>query len=158
MRQLIFPNLRRKLILDLFLQEDRPIIVHTYLKPNLLKALLAFAATLLLWSCAPGEEKQNMQASHLAKAPKEDTPKLSPEEFQKHHDLAERFVKTHFLRGRFNGSILVAKNGVPVYERYIGYRDLRTKDSLTAETPLQIASTSKPFTAAAILKLVQYGG
>ncbi|RYD94903.1 MAG: class A beta-lactamase-related serine hydrolase, partial [Sphingobacteriales bacterium] len=52
---------------------------------------------------------------------------------------------------------LIAKNGVPVYEHYQGFRDLKTRDSMTAETPLQIASTSKPFTAAAVLQLVEKG-
>ncbi|GAB4091999.1 serine hydrolase domain-containing protein [Flaviaesturariibacter terrae] len=81
-----------------------------------------------------------------------------PEDVRKrYHDNIEAFMKrTGFLR-TFNGSILIAKNGVPVYEYYGGYRDYKTKDSLTAETPLQIASTSKPFTAAAVLQLVEKG-
>ena len=44
-----------------------------------------------------------------------------------------------------------------MYEEYLGYKNIRTKDTLTAETPLQIASTSKTMTSAAVLQLVQQG-
>lgn len=84
-------------------------------------------------------------------------PALSEEEKKKYHDLVSYFLERNLLRGSFNGAILVAKNGVPVYERYVGFRDLRTRDSITADTKFQIASTSKPFTAAAVLQLVQQG-
>ncbi|HEX2533635.1 MAG TPA: serine hydrolase domain-containing protein [Chitinophagaceae bacterium] len=68
-----------------------------------------------------------------------------------------QFLESSLLRGSFNGGILVAKNGVIVYENYKGFRDFRTKDSLLAETPLQIASTSKTFTGVAIMRLAQEG-
>jgi CubicO group peptidase (beta-lactamase class C family) len=51
----------------------------------------------------------------------------------------------------------VAKNGVVVYEKYVGYKNIRTKDTLTPLTPLQIASTSKTLTSAAVLQLIQQG-
>lgn len=82
---------------------------------------------------------------------------LSPQEKQHYHKAVEAYLNSSLLRSGFNGSILVAKNGEVVYERYVGYKNFQTKDTLTSETPLQIASTSKPFTAAAILKLVQEG-
>jgi CubicO group peptidase (beta-lactamase class C family) len=82
---------------------------------------------------------------------------LPDDEKKKYYQLVANFLDSTLLRGSFNGSILVAKNGVPVYEEYIGYRDIRTKDTLTAESPQQIASTSKPFTAGAILRLAQEG-
>ena len=57
------------------------------------------------------------------------------------------------IKKGFNGSILVAKDGAIIYEKYVGYADLRKKDSLTAATPLHIASTGKTFTAMAMLRL-----
>ncbi|HWJ89706.1 MAG TPA: serine hydrolase domain-containing protein [Flavisolibacter sp.] len=109
-----------------------------------------------LWSCQSSANK--------IEAPKKDSlisvepaPSLAPAEYKKYHDLVSNFVERNLSERRFNGGILVAKNGVPVYERYSGFSNLRTKDSLTAETPLQIASTGKTLTAAAILKLVQEG-
>lgn len=62
------------------------------------------------------------------------------------------------LNGRFNGSILVAKDGVILFERYKGFRDiLHKKDSINEHTPFHLASVSKTFTAMATLKLWQEG-
>ncbi len=57
----------------------------------------------------------------------------------------------------FSGGILVAKNGHILYENYRGFADRTKKDSITAETPFHVASTSKTFTAIAILQLVEQG-
>jgi CubicO group peptidase (beta-lactamase class C family) len=84
-------------------------------------------------------------------------PELSEAERKKYHQEVDHFFNTTLLRSGFNGGILVAKNGTIVYERYTGFKDPRKKDSLTAETPTQIASTSKTFTSAAVLRLVQQG-
>jgi CubicO group peptidase (beta-lactamase class C family) len=78
-------------------------------------------------------------------------------EKQKYHDAVDNFLNHSLLRTDFSGSILVAKNGTIVYEKYVGNKDNQTKESITAETPLQIASTSKTFTAVAILRLIQEG-
>ena len=76
----------------------------------------------------------------------------------KRYVLPKDYLNATLLRRKhFSGSILVAKNGTIVYERYVGYRDRRVKDSITANTPLQIASTGKTFTGGAVLKLVQEG-
>lgn len=118
--------------------------------------VLAIVLPLLCWGCQSGKGKELSKDTQVFKAvaPK---PYLSEEEKKKYHDLVENFLQHNLLRGSFNGAILVAKNGVPVYEHYQGFRDLHTKDSITAETQFQIASTSKPFTATAILQLVQQG-
>jgi CubicO group peptidase (beta-lactamase class C family) len=84
-------------------------------------------------------------------------PPLDPTETKKYHDLVNNYLQSTLLRTNFNGSILVAKNGTIVYEKYIGFSDPRVKDSITAETSTQIASTSKTFTSAAILRLVSEG-
>lgn len=93
--------------------------------------------------------KDSMQVAAMAS--------LSNLEKKKYHDAIENYLNHSLLRTGFSGSILVAKNGTIVYEKYVGYKDVSTRDSLTQETPLQIASTSKTFTAVAILKLVQEG-
>ena len=62
------------------------------------------------------------------------------------------------LAGRFNGSILVAKKGVILYERYKGFKDFaRKKDSFNLHTAIHLASVSKTFTAMSTLKLWQDG-
>lgn len=109
-----------------------------------------------VYSCESGKKDKEVSVKGDS-ATLVSPPKISDAEKSKYHDLVENFLQTNLLKGKFNGSILIAKEGVPVYEEYIGYKNIKTKDTLTAETPLQIASTSKPFTAAAILRLVQEG-
>lgn len=84
---------------------------------------------------------------------------VSSEELKKYHDRVEDILNKNLLRGSFNGAILVAKGGNVVYENYVGTLDPRTKmkDSLTAETSFQIASTGKTMTSAAVLKLWEDG-
>ncbi len=57
----------------------------------------------------------------------------------------------------FNGSILVAKNGEILFEDYQGFYDFKSKSAITSASPFHIASTSKTFTAVAILKLWEKG-
>lgn len=82
---------------------------------------------------------------------------VESEEIRLYREVVTHFLDSALSRTNFNGGILIAKNGNVVYEKYLGYKDIRTKDTLTAETPLQIASTTKTFTSAAILKLIQEG-
>ena len=121
-----------------------------------MRYLFIILAVTYITSCQTGKaEKDSVASNTQMKATAR--PVLSPDEKKHYHDLVERFLEKNLLKGSFNGAILVAKNGVPVYEKYIGYRNPRTKDSLTATTTFQIASTSKPFTGAAVLRLVQEG-
>jgi CubicO group peptidase (beta-lactamase class C family) len=110
-----------------------------------------------IWSCQSSADSSVKKASKDTTISVAPPPSLSPAEYQKYHDLVADFVESHLSANHFNGGILVAKNGVPVYERYTGFSNLRTKDSMTAETPMQIASTGKTLTSGAILKLVQEG-
>ncbi len=80
---------------------------------------------------------------------------LSKQEFRQYYRELSEFFDTSLLNKGFNGSILIARNGAVLYEKYHGLTDLRKKDSLTGSTSLHIASASKPFTATAILRLVQ---
>lgn len=84
-------------------------------------------------------------------------PPLSEEETQRYHNTVEQVLNSTLFRTRFNGGVVIAKNGTIVYEKYVGYHDLRAKDSIKPDTPFQIASTSKTLTAAAVLQLVQEG-
>lgn len=59
------------------------------------------------------------------------------------------------LKHRFNGSILVAKNGEVLLEDYHGYANPLTKDSITPSTTFHLASVSKTFTGMAIMKLAE---
>ncbi|GAA4734903.1 serine hydrolase [Flavisolibacter ginsenosidimutans] len=56
---------------------------------------------------------------------------------------------------RFNGSILVCKNGKIVFEKGYGYQDIQSKVNNTANTVFQVGSMTKQFTATVILKLAE---
>lgn len=53
----------------------------------------------------------------------------------------------------FNGCVLIAQHGQIIYKNMFGFSNLKTKDSLKINSAFQLASTSKPLTAAAILIL-----
>jgi CubicO group peptidase (beta-lactamase class C family) len=57
----------------------------------------------------------------------------------------------------FNGNVLIVQKGQILFQKSIGFAHLREKDSLNSHSRFQLASLSKPFTAVAILKLVQEG-
>ncbi len=59
------------------------------------------------------------------------------------------------VRFGFNGSVLLGHEGKIIYERYFGYANKPQGHYLNKRTPSQLASTSKPFTATAILWLHQ---
>jgi CubicO group peptidase (beta-lactamase class C family) len=65
--------------------------------------------------------------------------------------LIEKAVKIN----RFNGSVLVSKNGKIIYEKAYGYQDAEKYILNTTNTIYQIGSTTKEFTAAVILKLAE---
>lgn len=80
---------------------------------------------------------------------------LNKQEFRNYYRQLSGFFDTMLLDKNFNGGIIVARNGAIIYEKYKGYIDLRKKDTLTDSTSLHIASTTKTFTATAILRMVE---
>lgn len=69
-------------------------------------------------------------------------------------DMVRSFVQEHNAAGC---SIAVSKSGELVYSRGFGYADTQTQRSMQPNTPMRIASISKPMTAAAAMILVQQG-
>lgn len=67
------------------------------------------------------------------------------------------FYKKYWDRNKVSGSFLVAKNGRIIFEKYAGYANYATKDTINQETPIHLASVSKVLTAAATLELVHAG-
>lgn len=55
------------------------------------------------------------------------------------------------------GAVLVLKNGEVVFESGFGYADLKTKKSFTLDTPVVIASISKPLLGTAVFRLAEDG-
>jgi CubicO group peptidase (beta-lactamase class C family) len=124
---------------------------------NIVRLLLTLV---VLESCArvnnkkvtssPMNEGDTSSLSHAAP--------LTPEEMSYYKRMVSSHLDSTFSKTRFNGSVLVAKNGQIIYEMYNGFVDPRTgKDSITPSTPFHLASVSKTFTGMATLKLWQEG-
>jgi len=119
--------------------------------------LIAGLALCFVWSCQSSSQENHfiVNKETVEKAPL--FPALTETEKKHYHDAVEDVLNHSLYRSAFNGGVLIAKNGTIVYEKYTGFHDLRQKDSLNADIPFQIASTSKTLTSAAILKLIQEG-
>lgn len=80
---------------------------------------------------------------------------ISKEEFRTLYRQVAAFYDTTYPGNSFNGAFLVAKKGNIIFEKYTGTAHLKGTDTLNSNTPFHIASTSKTFTAMAVLYLVQ---
>jgi CubicO group peptidase (beta-lactamase class C family) len=127
-------------------------------KANIPQILLLI---LVLNSCEKQEKKAELSDSQLPKnvLPKmkplnNEGPKLSEAYLNATKNKIGLFYEKNWPRNSANGSFLVAKNGQIIYEKYEGFTNFRTKDSITSTTPLHIASVSKVLTATAVLKLI----
>jgi CubicO group peptidase (beta-lactamase class C family) len=114
------------------------------------------ASVIFLYACGSVAAPEAITEDSLEYYPP--TPQqLSQSEFRDLFRDVKGFYDTTLLRTGFNGGFLVAKGGNIVYEAYHGFTRLNTKDSIKVNTPFHIASTSKTFTAAAILYLAEKG-
>lgn len=84
--------------------------------------------------------------------------KISDADKKHYSEALHALFDSNLIQRNFNGGVLVAKGGNVLYEEYIGYQNPRTKtDTITKHTAFHLASTSKPFTGVAVLRLVQQG-
>ncbi len=122
-----------------------------------MKTIVSFLLlAVLLTSCNSSSRNKKPEDDSLQYYPS--TPqRLNKDDFRNYYRQLSSFLDTSLLNKGFNGGILIAKDGDVIYEKYMGKVDLRKSDSLTSTTPLHIASTSKTFTAIAILRMVQEG-
>ena len=120
--------------------------------------LIALVFGIALYACNSPKAETPANKTHIS-AVAFPVKKIPAQDSIRYHNAVEDVLDKSLLRGRFNGSILVAKEGVVVYEKYVGTQDprIKNKDSITAETSFQIASTGKTLTSAAVLKLWEEG-
>jgi len=69
----------------------------------------------------------------------------------------DELISRYQQGGYFNGSILVAEHGKVIYEKGVGYANMRMHTPNTPQTKFGIASISKQFTAALVLMQVTNG-
>lgn len=70
---------------------------------------------------------------------------------------ADEYLKTSVKLDQFIGSVLVAKNGVPIFSRGYGMANIELNVPNTPNTVFKIASLTKQFTAMAIMQLQERG-
>ncbi len=127
-------------------------LLKTILQP--LAGLCFFAA------CTQPVNKQPADAVvRMDSIPPAPAPAISTEEAARYNKACNAFFDSLLLRHPgFNGSILVAKDGEVLYEKYAGFNNPAVhKDSLSSTSAFHLASVSKTFTAMATLKLWEEG-
>ncbi|MEO6314014.1 MAG: serine hydrolase domain-containing protein [Chitinophagaceae bacterium] len=126
----------------------------------LLKTTIPFLAIICLLTACNQQAKTPVPASPDSMAYAPASPQaISKQKLRHYNNACSSFFDSLLLRrGAFNGSILVAKDGNIVYEKYAGFSNLSTKkDSLGINSAFHLASVSKTFTAMAVLKLWEQG-
>lgn len=69
----------------------------------------------------------------------------------------DAYVQGITAAGQFSGVVLVAKNGLVVFERAYGSRDEKREDALKPDVRFDLASAGKMFTATAVLQQIAAG-
>jgi len=111
----------------------------------------------LFASCGQAAQPSTVAAKDTLAPANSTTPALTEVELHHYSSIACHFFDS-ITSGRFNGSVLVAKKGVILYEKYKGFKyPEKKKDSLDEHTAFHLASVSKTFTAMATLKLWEDG-
>lgn len=117
--------------------------------------LIIFIAA--IYGCNGQASQPDLQAEAIG-TPVVSASGLTAIEVRHYRNAVEEFVDSAFGSRPFNGSILVAKNGEVIFEKYSGFWDPRIKrDSISPSTPFHLASVSKTFTGMAIMKLQEQG-
>lgn len=77
----------------------------------------------------------------------------SPDKLAHFDEAITSLLQNH----RFNGTVLLARQGMIIYQNAFGYADFRNHTPVSNNTPFQLASISKTFTATAVLMLHEEG-
>jgi len=86
-----------------------------------------------------------------------DPPNVLPADADPIAARIDEVIRDYAVQGRFQGSVLVARNGAVVYRKGFGLADIGRGIDNTPETRHRIGSLAKAFTAAIILLLVDEG-
>jgi CubicO group peptidase (beta-lactamase class C family) len=117
------------------------------------KLFWILTGVILLYACGSSTATKNAPEDSLNYYPP--TPQnLSKQEYRQLFRKVKEFYDTTLAATGFNGGFLVAKGGNIIYEAYNGTAHLNGKDTIGQHTSFHIASTSKTFTSAAILYLI----
>lgn len=76
---------------------------------------------------------------------------------QSRSEQLQQLFDTLYAKHQFNGCVLIADSGHPIFKNAYGYADLDKKTALNLETRFELASLTKQFTAMAIMQLQEQG-
>jgi len=76
---------------------------------------------------------------------------------QNKYKLLDSLFNTLHQHHQFNGNVLIAENGIPIFQKSYGKADELTQRMLNAESVFELASVSKQFTATGIVILQKQG-
>lgn len=122
------------------------------MQSKLLSTILIFSFTSFLLNC-----NSNLNKKKLAKTIQNPNTLLARHFDSVQTPKIDQWFKNLYNTSRFMGNILVAKNGIIVYENSYGYANYARKDTLTPEHKFQIGSVSKQFTSMAVMILKEKG-
>jgi len=105
--------------------------------------LTIFMLSFLFW----GKKELNVQAN----------PDLAQCRADYRNCMLQDLTDSLYAMGNYNGVLLVAENGKIVFRKAFGRRKYNPTEKFTVNTPMQLASVSKPFTAVAALILIERG-
>jgi CubicO group peptidase (beta-lactamase class C family) len=80
-------------------------------------------------------------------------PPVLSKQLQKKHFALDSIFATDYKRGVFNGCVAVLYHDTTIYQKAMGFENIKNKKNLCNESAFQLASVSKMFTAVAVLKL-----
>jgi CubicO group peptidase (beta-lactamase class C family) len=116
-----------------------------------MKRILALSFISILLACGQNSKKEKISLAEP----------LSPYDtvaFQQKAKKIESFFETLATKQNFHGTVLISYNEHVLFKGAFGYQDPgKKKHALKLNSVYQLASVSKQFTAAAILKLAEQG-
>ncbi len=119
-----------------------------------IKILLSFITITASFSCNHSGKQNDFDKDLVVKTYQlPEGPALSKDYISKANNVCNYWYDSFLRKSRFNGGVLVAKNGQIIFEKYNGTAHLRYPDTINSNTPFHIASVSKTFTAMVTLKL-----
>lgn len=134
------------------------------MKLSNLHYLLITVGVLVLYSCGnkSPRDKDNYQESKSCIEKELELSEKKAARIRKRIHAEEKAARIDSIfrikrKEGFNGNVLIAQEGVKIYEKSFGYGNMRERDSLSLDSRFQLASLSKTFTATAILMLKEHG-
>ena len=125
-------------------------------KMRLLILILSGVCLVSLASYIGSSKGENMPAEKNYDLAKNTFPFPAPvlsKQLQKKHLTLDSIFTSDYKQGIFNGCVAVLYNDTTIYQKAMGFENIKNKKNLCNESAFQLASVSKMFTAVAVLKL-----